>query len=317
MEHLHSLMELGKDLDVLYIEDDQTLQNETKKILERIFKSVDVAPDGQIGFDAFQSKPYDLLITDIEMPNMDGLTMSRNIKKLDNDIPIVVVSAYSNTDYLLDAISIGINYYILKPIKMPRLIDTLFSVVRRIIDKKIADEYRQKEINETITRSNEKVLAQITNISPNPVILYKGNSIVFINNAFKGLFEHDELKVLINNELNLREFLNQKMSVDKMLKKDNDFIEHLDDFSTSKEETRSKISIKTRHGRKIYLVIQNKVEMSSDQDMVMYTFNDITVIEYQKFQIDQYNEYMSDLTYTKYKTEKGKETADIIDRTSF
>ena len=317
MEHLHSLMELGKDLDVLYIEDDQTLQNETKKILERIFKSVDVAPDGQQGLDAFSTKTYDLLITDIEMPNMDGLTMSRHIKKLNDEIPIVVVSAYSNTDYLLDAISIGINYYILKPIKMPRLIDTLFSVVKRIIDKKLADEYRQKEINETISRSNEKILAQITNISPNPVILYKGNSIVFINTAFKNLFEADELKVLINNELNLREFLNQKMSVDQMFKNKNDFIEHLDDFSSSKEETRSKISIKTRNGRKIYLVIHNQVEMSSNEDMAMFTFNDITVVEYQRFQIDQYNEYMSDLTYTKYKTEKGSETADIIDRTTF
>ena len=252
MEHLHDLMELGKELKVLYVEDDENLRLETAKIIERIFDKVDIASDGVEGFNAFKSSHYDLVITDIEMPQVNGIEMSRNIRAVNKDTPIVVVSAYSNTDYFMDAIAIGIDYYILKPIKMPRLIDTLYAAVKRVIDKRIADQFRQNEISRKVHKASQDMLAEITNVSPNPTIVYTSGSITFMNRAFQELFDEDDLKKLVDNEQHLWGFLNEKISIDNVVNTGNDFIEHLEDFKS--QGNKHKISIRTKNGRKIFFV---------------------------------------------------------------
>jgi len=315
MEHLHDLMELGKELKVLYVEDDENLRLETTKIIERIFDKVDIASDGIEGFNSFVSAHYDLIITDIEMPQVNGIEMSRNIRAINKDTPIVVVSAYSNTDYFMDAIAIGIDYYILKPIKMPRLIDTLFAAVKRVTDKRIADQYRQKEISQKVQKASQDMLAEITNVSPNPTIVYTNGSISFMNRAFQELFEDEDLKKLVANEQHLWSFLNQKISIDNVVHTANDFIEQLDNFES--EGNKHKISLRTKNGRKIFYVFRNLLNFEGTQDSVVYTFNDITILEYQKVQIDQYNEYMNELMYTKYKSTEAEGQPDIIDKTSF
>ncbi|PHR57856.1 MAG: hypothetical protein COA44_05130 [Arcobacter sp.] len=315
MEHLHDLMELGKGLKVLYVEDDENLRLETTKIIERIFDKVDVASDGVEGFNAFTSTHYDLVITDIEMPQVDGIEMSRNIRAINKDTPIVVVSAYSNTDYFMDAIAIGIDYYILKPIKMPRLIDTLYAAVKRVVDKRIADAYRQKEIKQRVQKASQNMLAEITNISPNPTIVYANGSITFMNRAFQELFEEGDLKKLVANEQHLWSFLNEKISIDNVVHTENDFIEQLDDFKA--QGNKHKISLRTKNGRKIFFVFRNPLNLESLQESAVYTFNDITVLEYQKVQIDQYNEYMNELMYTKYKSSEQDSGHDIIDKVQF
>ncbi|MDF1881684.1 response regulator [Sulfurimonas sp. MAG313] len=315
MEHLHDLMELGKGLKVLYVEDDENLRLETTKIIERIFEKVDVASDGVEGFNAFSTAHYDLVITDIEMPQVDGIEMSRNIRAINKDTPIVVVSAYSNTDYFMDAIAIGIDYYILKPIKMPRLIDTLFAAVKRVVDKRIADGFRQQEIKNKMQKASENMLAEITNVSPNPTIVYSNGSITFMNRAFKELFDENDLKKMIMNEKYLWSFLNEKISIDNVVHSENDFIEQLDDFNT--QGNKHKISLRTNKGRKIFFVFRNPLNLENSKESAVYTFNDITVIEYQKVQINQYNEYMNELMYTKYKSNESQEQPEIIDKVKF
>jgi len=315
MEHLHDLMALGKELKVLYVEDDENLRLETTKIIERIFDKVDIASDGVEGFNTFVSASYDLVITDIEMPKVNGIQMSRNIRAVDKDTPIVVVSAYSNTDYFMDAIAIGIDYYILKPIKMPRLIDTLFAAVKRVTDKKIADQYRQQEIEQKVEKASQNMLAEITNVSPNPTIVYTDGSITFMNSAFQELFEEDGLKNLVANEQYLWSFLNEKISIDSIVHNGDDFVEQLDDFNS--RGNKQKISLRTKKGRKIFFVFRNPLNLETTHESAVYTFNDITVLEYQKVQIDQYNEYMNELMYSKYKSSETKGQPDIIDKTSF
>jgi len=315
MEHLHDLIELGKELNVLYVEDDENLRLETTKIIERIFKSVDVASDGVEGFDAFSKARYDLIITDIEMPEVDGIELSRKIRAMDKEMPIVVVSAYSNTDYFMDAIALGIDYYILKPIKMPRLIDTLFAAVKRVVDKRIADQYRQKEISQKIQEASQNMLAEITNVSPNPTVVYSNGSITFMNGAFQDLFDEDDLKELVENEQYLWTFLNKKISIDSVIHTKSDFIEQLD--SSELQGNKHKISLRTKKGRKIFFVFRNSLNLDVSDENAVYTFNDITVLEYQKVQIDQYHEYMNELTYTKYKSTESEGQPDIIDKIKF
>ena len=315
MEKLHELIALAKGLRVLYVEDDETLRIETSKIIERIFDKVDVANNGDDGLESFKRVGHDLVITDIEMPYSNGIEMSRGIRQLNQETPIVVLSAYSNADYFMEAISIGVDYYILKPIKMPNLVDTLFSAVKRIIDKRLADQFRQQEITQKIQKASQKVLAEITNVSPNPTIVYAEGNIIFMNRAFQEMFDEDDLKKLVEDEKHLRDFLNEKISIDSVVHADKDFIEQLDDFEG--DGKRYKISLRTKKGRKIFFVFRNTLDIEGKTESVVYTFNDITVIEYQKVQIDQYNEYMNELMYTKYRSNEVEGQPDIINKVNF
>ncbi len=316
MEQFHSLVDYAKNLSLLYVEDDVALQRETKTILERIFSKVDTASDGQEALEMFQADHYDVIITDLEMPRLNGLEMSKAIKKINKEIPIVVVSAYSDTTYLIDAIEIGINYYILKPMDITKLIDTLHDVVKAINEHVLAQEYRKIELAQHVNQANSKLLEELINVSPNPVVVFKENTIEFMNDAFRKLFSYEELEALVSNEIPLHDLLNQKISVDEVMKENSELIEHFDLYCSEKNCIHSKISLKTAHGRKIFLVIKSNINFSGEQSY-MYTFNDITVVEYQKVQLDNYNNYMSELTYTKYRLKEGENSHDIIDKTTF
>ncbi|MCD4757580.1 MAG: EAL domain-containing protein [Arcobacteraceae bacterium] len=116
-----------KDITVLYCEDEQYLRDVTKGILETFTKKQYVAEDGAIGLELFKKyeDDIDLIITDVNMPNMNGLDMTKEIKAINPNIPIVVATAFSNSEYLLEAIELGVDKYVLKPINIKKLLDTM------------------------------------------------------------------------------------------------------------------------------------------------------------------------------------------------
>lgn len=132
---LKKLMNTTKSLNILYVEDHEDVRTQTFNMLDIFFNSVDVATNGEEGLELFKksnkykSSSYDLIATDIEMPFMDGLTMIENIRNLDKEIPILVFSAHSNTDYLIKGIDAGIDAYILKPYTSDDISKTLFNLI--------------------------------------------------------------------------------------------------------------------------------------------------------------------------------------------
>ena len=109
--------EILKSKTVLYVEDDIQLQQNVLEILENFFDKVLVASDGDEAYDVYleNQNRIDIMITDINMPNTDGITLCRHIREYDKTLPIVVISAYTDTDYLLDSIDLNIVSYITKP----------------------------------------------------------------------------------------------------------------------------------------------------------------------------------------------------------
>lgn len=110
--------DLLKSKTILYIEDDISLQQNIKAILQHFFKTIYTANDGDEAYTIYieNQNKIDIIITDINMPNTDGITLSKAIREFDKKIPIVIVSAYTNTDYLLDSIDLNIISYITKPL---------------------------------------------------------------------------------------------------------------------------------------------------------------------------------------------------------
>jgi len=316
MKNLQDVIRLGSKLEILYVEDDKALLEETTTILKKIFKSVDTAESGAEGLIKFTQNRYDFIITDIEMPELNGLEMSEKIKELNPDIPIVIISAYSNSSYLIEAINIGINYYVLKPILLPQLLSTLNSVVAVIENRRIALECHNREIEENIRVAKEKLFLSITKSSPNPIIVCDGRHVAFYNESFNALFDDAELDVLKEQESQLLNFIERKMKVDQLLKDEDEFVEVLD-FRELEDGVAIKISLKTNLGVKVYLMTKSTLLVDADTQMVMFTFNDITQLCFQNIQIKAYDKAVGDLTDVTYQSEQKTDQAEIINKTTF
>ncbi len=116
-----------KNITILYAEDEAALREITLNILKGFTKKQLVAENGAEGLELFKQNEseIDIIITDVNMPIMNGLEMIREIKKINPNIPIIVATAFSNTEYLLEAIDIGVDKYVLKPIDMKKLLQLI------------------------------------------------------------------------------------------------------------------------------------------------------------------------------------------------
>lgn len=148
-----------KNLNILYVEDDIDLLDETKDALEDFFSDVDTAAHGREALDKFKHKIensspiYDLIITDLNMPIMDGMSLIKEIHSINKEQPIIVISAYNESSRLVDLIQSGINNFIMKPIVPTQLMNMLLQSCKSIVEKKELNQYR-KELEE----SNENLV---------------------------------------------------------------------------------------------------------------------------------------------------------------
>ncbi|RUM43656.1 MAG: DNA-binding response regulator [Hydrogenimonas sp.] len=119
-------------LNVLLIEDETRLAELLKTAIGDYFSTFEVAHDGIAGLDAFRALRPDIVITDITMPNMTGLELAEKIKKEKSDVPIIILSAYSDKEKLLGAIDVGVVKYFIKPFDPEELLSYLCTLVEKI-----------------------------------------------------------------------------------------------------------------------------------------------------------------------------------------
>ncbi len=139
------LTEIEKEtlkLSLLYVEDNIDARTSTLLILEQFFQDIDIAVDGQDGFEKFQSKKYNLIMTDINMPRLNGIEMIRLIRKVDMAVPILVLSAYNEQNFFTDGIKAGIEGYLLKPIDIGQFMDIMARVIERIRLRRENEAYK-------------------------------------------------------------------------------------------------------------------------------------------------------------------------------
>lgn len=108
---------------LLYVEDDRATRELISLVITNKFPDVTLlqACNGQEGLALFKKHAPDIVLTDMKMPIMDGITMAKEIKQLNKEAKIIVISAHNDTGHIIDAIDIGINHYVLKPINHNKL----------------------------------------------------------------------------------------------------------------------------------------------------------------------------------------------------
>jgi len=142
----------GSSITVLYVEDEESIRKQVNKTLLNLFDTVDVAVDGLDALRMHQEKNYDLIITDLKMPNMDGVELCKKLVEINKDQYIVLISAHKEADEVLKLLNIGVSGFLLKPIDMPIMLDKLHSVVKNIYANKMM-KYHYEEIEKEVLQN--------------------------------------------------------------------------------------------------------------------------------------------------------------------
>lgn len=275
------------EMRVLYVEDSDDIRLFASQVLKRRVKELYLAEDGEIGEKTFFEYLPDIVVTDITMPNKDGLEMAKDIKDKNPDTPIIVATAHNEEDRFISAIEIGIDRYIVKPIEPKKLIKILEDMALIVKNKRLAEEYQKKQIEEKIRNATTEIMSKIIDSSPNPEIVYKGNEVFYVNSAFLNMLDEKQEELI----------LKENKPIDTIFLKRDGFISSLSEFDESKY-AHNKVTIKVENGgRKIYYVIKRDIVGVNDEVYTIFTFNDITLFEYQKLKATQYSEMLQELIF--------------------
>ncbi len=132
MNNLKELQNLAHGFKILYVEDNEALRKNAAKLLRKFFTHVDLAEDGEVGLALFKKEHHHLVITDIKMPKMDGMTLIQHIKRIRPETKSIVMSAFDDKELLLEGIELSIFRFLKKPVSVVELSDVLYKAILEI-----------------------------------------------------------------------------------------------------------------------------------------------------------------------------------------
>ncbi|MCI6988879.1 MAG: response regulator transcription factor [Campylobacter sp.] len=150
-----------KSLTILIVEDEKSTRDLMINSLEGVFSKVLVAQNGDEGLKKFKKYNPNIVLTDIVMPIVDGLTMAKEIKEISSKTIVIVLSAFSERQKLLTSIDIGIDKYVLKPIDMEELLNTIKELVTSKIqgldEVHIGDGFYFSQLQKTLKKDGVEI----------------------------------------------------------------------------------------------------------------------------------------------------------------
>jgi len=140
---LRNIIENTKKFKVLFVEDDDSAREALTQFMSTFFHTITEACDGEDAWNKFNSNTFDLVITDINMPKLNGLELTAMIKEEAPSLPVLVLSAHREADFFLESIRLNIDGYILKPFEMEQFLSVIAKVVHRLNTEKELALYQQ------------------------------------------------------------------------------------------------------------------------------------------------------------------------------
>ena len=157
---MKKLMKFALQLKILYVEDNEEARESTLGLLDNIFGSITTAVNGEDGLDKFNKDNFDLILTDINMPKMNGIEMTTKIRDTNKDIPILVLSAYNESGYFMETIKQGVEGYLLKPVDLNQFITMITKTIEKIYLKNEIQLY-QHNLEEKVQEQTKKIYKQL------------------------------------------------------------------------------------------------------------------------------------------------------------
>ncbi len=192
------ILQHTKDLTILFAEDYEELRVNTSEILKKFFHTVDTAKDGEVALKMYNNSEYDIVISDIQMPKMNGITLVENIYKKNPKQAIIVLSAHDDTKYLLPLINLKIEHFLKKPIDYQELLDVLLNTSKSV-----------NKIKNNITSNTESNIININNtftFNKDNGLLYNEKDIITLTKfeiIFMQLISDNIGKICSNEDITL------------------------------------------------------------------------------------------------------------------
>ena len=209
------LQELKK-ITILYVEDEITIREQTVSMFENIFNKTFVAENGAVGLMIFEENQndIDIVISDINMPELSGLGMAEEIFSINDKIPFIITTAYTDEEYLLKSMDLNISKYITKPLKIKDLAISILEEVTKykkennltkttqaLITKHMMTEKEVRQLQNNLS-SNQKELAiqrDIINDFVSYLKIDKQGDILNASNKFCSLYGYKKDEVIDKN----------------------------------------------------------------------------------------------------------------------
>ena len=159
---------LLKKFTLLYVEDDDVIRVELSQLLSNFFSMVHVAKNGKEGLRTFleNQDEIDLILTDLNMPELNGIEMIKKIRTIDNKIPIIFATAHSDSEFLAEAIKLRVQEYIVKPIDVRYLLSLFNDIVSNLYQEFLLKQQREElEKYKEIINSNNIVIKTDTHLN--------------------------------------------------------------------------------------------------------------------------------------------------------
>jgi len=268
MVGLDDIIEYTFPLRLLYVEDNEYARESMMNVLEEFFGDVIIACDGQEGLEGFENNKIDLIITDINMPRLNGLEMIKEIRKTDTDVPILILSAYNESSFFLDSIKLGVDGYLLKPIVISQFMEILKKVTQKL-------KYKQE------AEKNLHLLHQYQEATDLSAIVSKANlagDITYVNDEFCEISEYTE-----------EELLGKPHSIVRHPDNSGSIFEDMwETIKTKKETWKGIVRNKKKNGDSYYVDTMVKPILNADNEIVEYISlrTDITGIMSPKKQLE-------------------------------
>jgi YesN/AraC family two-component response regulator len=170
---LEDIKPYTKNLNILYVEDEADIREYLVPILEQLFNNVLIATNGEEGLDEYEDShmEIDIVLTDISMPKLDGLEMAERIKEKKKDQHIIILSAHNDSEFLIKAIEVGVEYFVLKPIQYDKMFDVLKKTAKRIQDEIELEKHRIDKMIEDAKKATTLTINTLANSNPFPTIV--------------------------------------------------------------------------------------------------------------------------------------------------
>ncbi|RLA83025.1 MAG: hypothetical protein DRG78_05565 [Epsilonproteobacteria bacterium] len=204
MNDMTEILKYTKNLSMLYVEDEKILQTSSLELFDNFFDEITIADDGEQALDLYKNNKYDLIITDIFMPKMDGIELIKHIRELDKKIPIIVFSALNDPSYMTSCVALNVDSYILKPLAIENMLDALQKVAYKLAftpKEKVQDEKEFKKLFDvdilTKLKSHNALVEDMHNLKSReiPVVILINIDEFHVYNELYGLDIGDEILV--------------------------------------------------------------------------------------------------------------------------
>jgi CheY-like chemotaxis protein len=175
---IQKLREYTAGMSLLVVEDSKSMQALSHELLSKVFDDIDMAENGEEGLAMYQSKWHDIVITDINMPVMDGIEMLKRIKEIDWDQSVIIFSAYDSSINLVELINLNTSHFLKKPVSYKNMLNVIYPIAKRLYIERKASRLEQK------IEEHDAEMKMVMDLIDNGIVILNKDSIEETNQKF-------------------------------------------------------------------------------------------------------------------------------------